>query len=491
MKRTTQDTIIVQLSMLKTMLKTALKYFLSILLVLIILYAVGRFVVVYQDSRLIGNRAPYIQMLTTNSVIIHWLTAEEQATIVRYGEDKSQLDMRLVDDALVKNHIARLSNLKPGTKYYYQIEPYQIEPIDVASVNAATINAVQAQDSDKQWFYTHPQDDVSTRIWVIGDSGEFGETLNQVRDSALNWMRENPKLKLNDSEIDADVPLVDVWLSLGDIAYRSGTNEQYQASLFDTFADLTANTVLWPVYGNHDERRWTYFRIFDLPENAEAGGLASNTENYYAFDYSNVHFVMLDSQDSDRSANGEMALWLKKDLAQNTRPWTIAVLHHPPYTKGTHDSDSFYDSRGRMVRMRENILPILEQGGVDLVMSGHSHMYERSYLLDCAYGQSDSFSQNNIVSAGVNGKHQRYIKPLQKKNNQGAIYIVAGSASKVDQGAMNHPAHHVGLLEAGSMIIDIDENKLIARFINNYGEIKDSFSITKQDGYYSDYRGCE
>ena len=141
--------------------------------------------------------------------------------------------------------------------------------------------------------------------------------------------------------------------------------------------------------------------------------------------------------------------------------------------------------------MRENILPILEDGGVDLVLSGHSHMYERSYLLDCAYEKSDKFSTKNIVSAGLHGKHQQYVKPLQKKEHQGAIYIIAGSAARIDQGPLDHPAHHAGLLEAGSMVIDVDNNKLIARFINNKGQIRDEFSITKEAEYNSGYQGCD
>jgi 3',5'-cyclic AMP phosphodiesterase CpdA len=244
------------------------------------------------------------------------------------------------------------------------------------------------------------------------------------------------------------------------------------------------------VYGNHDDRRWTYFRIFDLPEKGEAGGVASGTESYYAMDYSNVHFVMLDTQSSDLSATGDMAEWLKQDLAQNHKPWLIAAFHHPPYSKGTHDSDDAGDSSGKMTDVRKNILPILEQAGVDVVLSGHSHMYERSYLIDCAYAQSEAFTSANIVSKGVDNKNQQYIKPLQTKAHQGTVYVVAGSSSKVDQGSLDHPAHAVGFLEAGSVVIDVDNNKLTERFINNSGQVRDEFSITKDADYTSQYPGC-
>ena len=140
--------------------------------------------------------------------------------------------------------------------------------------------------------------------------------------------------------------------------------------------------------------------------------------------------------------------------------------------------------------MRENFLPILEQAGVDLVLSGHSHMYERSHLIDCAYGSSDEFSEENIVSQGIEGKQKQYKKPLPPAAHQGTIYTIAGSSSTVNHGPIDHPVHHIGFLEAGSMVIDVVDNKLTARFINNEGQVRDEFSITKDAEYNSEYEGC-
>jgi 3',5'-cyclic AMP phosphodiesterase CpdA len=232
-----------------------------------------------------------------------------------------------------------------------------------------------------------------------------------------------------------------------------------------------------------------------MPENGEAGGVPSGTEHYYSFDYGDIHFIMLDSQDSDRTHEGDMMRWLKEDLRKNTGLWTIVAFHHPPYTKGSHDSDSRYDSRGRMQDMRENFLPVLEAAGVDIVLSGHSHMYERSYLIDCYYGDSDQFSEKNVVSTGQDGSNWDYLKPKpvdgKLPGNQGTIYIVAGSTSKVDQGPMDHPAHVAGLLEAGSVVIDVVEDTLTARFINQHGKVSDGFRITKQAGVDLGYPGCK
>lgn len=450
-----------------------IKKLVKLLIFIALVYAVGRFVVVFQGSLLTGYRAPYVQMVTQDSAVIRWMTEDSELGVVRYGENREHMPSIMLEGSSNKNHIVRLTNLEPGTRYYYQ---------------TGKVSGYDNRHIEKQWFYTHPDTVKPTRIWVIGDSGDPGPVADQVRDSALNWMRENP-ITADKASTDAD-PLIDIWIALGDLAYTSGTNAQFQAALFEPYSDLLANTAIWPVYGNHDDRRWTYFRVFDLPQSGEAGGVASKTENYYAIDYSNVHFVMLDSQESDRSKTGKMAKWLQRDLAENDKPWVIVAFHHPPYTKGSHDSDEEYDSRGRMQDMREIFLPMLEQAGVDLVLSGHSHMYERSHLIDCAYGSSAEFSEQNIVSQGIEGEQKQYQKPLPLGAHQGTIYAISGSSSKVDNGPMDHPAHHVGLREAGSMVIDVVDNRLTARFINNEGQAKDEFSITKDAEFSSEYQGC-
>lgn len=62
---------------------------------------------------------------------------------------------------------------------------------------------------------------------------------------------------------------------------------------------------------------------------------------------------------------------LSRDVAASNKEWKIAFWHHPPYTKGSHDSDF----ETELVEMRERALPILEAAGVDMVLGGHSHSY--------------------------------------------------------------------------------------------------------------------
>lgn len=441
---------------------------LVLFLALLLFYGIARFYVVYTDSQIEGDRAPYFQMQASDAMSILWHTARAEIGVVRYGFSPDDLNMEIRDEEGSEAHELRLTQLQAAHRYYYAV---------------GNSNAMIYGGSEDDWFMTAPEtgSDEAVRLWVIGDSGVPGPVAQAVRDAMKSWIAENPREGKEG---------LDQWLLLGDNAYRSGSNQQYQAALFDAYPDLLRNQAFWPVYGNHDARRWTFFDIFSLPENAESGGIRSGSENYYSFDYANIHYVMLDSYKSDREPDSDMLAWLQRDLEANQQDWLIAAFHHPPYSKGSHNSDDEGDSDGRLVDMRENVLPILERYGVDLVLSGHSHGYERSHLIDCHYGNSSEFNEKYIVSHGTEGNHQHYIKPGGVVANSGTVYVVAGASSKVDQAAMNHPAMAFSMLETGSLVIDIEGDVLTSRYINSEAMVIDEFTIEKKDGYQNDYSGC-
>ena len=227
---------------------------------------------------------------------------------------------------------------------------------------------------------TQPGAARSTRLWVLGDSGTADANAAAVCNAYTNLA-------------GATRP-ADLWLMLGDNAYNVGSDAEYQAAVFDLYPTVLRNTVLWSTIGNHETAQATtistfpYLDIFTLPQAGEAGGIPSGTERYYSFDYANVHFLCLDAMTSGRTTNTAMFNWAVNDLQTTTQQWVIAFWHHPPYTKGSHDSDAESD----LVAIRQNWLPVLESYGVDLVLSGHSHCYERSYLLKGHYGLSSTLT---------------------------------------------------------------------------------------------------
>ncbi len=326
------------------------------------------------------------------------------------------------------------------------------------------------------WFYTAPRVGTNqpVRIWVLGDPGTRTKSQKTVRDAYYKFTAGRR---------------TDLWLMLGDNAYDAGTDLQYQGAIFDVYQETLKTSVLWPTLGNHDggtanspTQSGVYYDIFTLPTRGECGGVMSGTKAYYSFDHANVHVICLDSYGSDRSTNGYMARWLKADLAANQQDWCIAYWHHPPYTKGSHDADKD-DGMGEMTEMRKIILPILEAGGVDLVLTGHSHAYERSFLLDGLYKSSNKLDgEKNIVSAkdGRPDGTGAYHKPTRgPAPHEGAIYVVAGSSGQISGGGLQHPVMSLSLNLLGSLVLDFNGPRLDARFIDDKGVVRDYFSILK------------
>src|SRR5437588_12434637 len=108
--------------------------------------------------------------------------------------------------------------------------------------------------------------------------------------------------------------------------------------------------------------------------------------------------------------------------------------------------------------MRQNAVPILENFGVDLVLSGHSHAYERSFLIDGHYGLSTTFTaamKKNGGSGQADGTGA-YTKPAYSMSpHAGAVYVVAGTAAKLGGGTLNHPAMYTSQSVLGSLVLDI------------------------------------
>jgi hypothetical protein len=408
-------------------------------------------------------RGPYLQKATPASIVVRWRTVLAESSRVVYGGDAANMNLEVLDLAAVTEHEVTVVNLLPETRYTYAV---------------GSETRLLAGEDGSCVFWTHPLPGHPTplRVWVTGDAGSTYSYQFNVRDAFES---------MNNGH------LVNAWLQLGDNAYNEGTDAQYQAGMFDVYGPRLKKTTVWPALGNHDAYSldWNgvfpYLNIFSLPTEGESGGVASHTELYYSFDVGMAHFVCLDSMSSSRTKTGVMANWLRADLAANTNRWLIAFFHHPPYTKGSHNSDTEHE----LIEMRENFVPILESGGVDLVLSGHSHSYERSYFLDGHTGHSATLNEAMIRDSGSGAAQNggtAYIKPGdgagENAGNQGAVYAVVGSSGKISGGPLNHPAMHTSLNKAGSLVMELTYERLDALFLRDTGATNDWFSIVKPSG---------
>jgi len=406
-------------------------------------------------------RGPYLQIGSSTGAVVRWRTQVPSDAVVRYGPDPYNLTNLAFVTTLTNEQIVTLTGLEPDTKYCY-------------SIGNAAQNLVGGENNgDDYWFKTSPVPGTRRpiRLWVLGDAGTAGNgdpaRQQSTRDAFYNFAETNGKP-------------ADIWLLLGDNAYNSGQDSEHQAAIFDMYPTTLRNKFVWPTIGNHETDQsftavnFPYLDIFSLPTEGQAGGVASGTEKYYSFDYANIHFICLDSMSSGRSATNAMGMWLQADLAATTAEWLIVFFHHPPYTKGNHDSDR----ENELIEIRQNILPILETNGVDLVLCGHSHAWERSYLLHGHYGLSSTMT-NSMKIDGGDGREEGDGAYHKNAAGEGVVYTVAGNAGQVTGGPLNHPAHFLELNELGTMVIDVNSNRLDAMLLRDTGEIRDTFTLTK------------
>jgi hypothetical protein len=428
------------------------------------------------DLQLIGNdaasltRGPYMDMALQNSIIIRWRTDAPTNSKVNYGTSAGSLSQSFTDNTNTTEHIVTLTGLSTNTLYYYSI--------------GSTTQTLQGDTNN--YFKTMPVVGSTEKIRVLamGDMGDNSANQLSVRNAYLNFNGNN---------------YTNAWLLLGDNAYENGLDAEYQSNFFNIYqGNLTKNHVLWPSPGNHDyannsarqaDHNIAYYDVFFLPTNGQAGGVASNTEAFYSYNYGNIHFISLDSYGWETGNTrlydtlGPQMVWLKQDLAANTQPWTVVYFHHPPYTKTSHNSDT----ETELINMRQRVVRIFERYKVDLVLNGHSHGYERSFLLNGHYDDESTFNPAthalSTSSAKYNGTANSciYIKnPTDVRN--GIVYVVAGSAGQLDGTSAGYPhnaMYYSDVSVGGAFFFEIEQNRLDAKWVCADGVIRDQFTIMK------------
>ena len=393
-------------------------------------------------------RGPYLQQMTSSSAVIAWRTPEPSGTRVSYGEDPDLLTHQAGGGKPVTDHVVRVDGLRPGTRYYYSI--------DLHSEALHSFRTAPRKGSREPF-----------RFWVVGDSGTGGLAEREVRDAMLAATRTRP---------------IDFAIHVGDIAYPSGTEEQFDRGFFGPYARILDGVALWPALGNHEAesvnaatQSGPWFDAFVLPTAGETGGVPSRTEAYYAFDWANAHFIVLDSSKSSRAMDSAMLRWLEADLAAaRDADWLIAVWHHAPYSASVDDTRDDVNS----LEMRANVVPILERAGVDLVLTGHSHAYTRSFLMDGAGDDQATDPRHYRLSDDLPSRGQALHKRLGP--NGGTVYVVAGHGGADADRVLARPSSAVVDAGHGSCIVDIAGDELRLVNVLASGAPGDSFSLMKR-----------
>jgi len=401
-------------------------------------------------------RTPYLQLGAPTSASICWRVDVASVLTVRYGKDSSDLKSVSTASPNSTNACVSLTGLSPATKYYYQVYD----------------GNTRLAGTSEQYFVTHPPvgEKGAYKFWIIGDAGTLYSEQFAVRDAFLSINKG---------------PHTDGFIMLGDNAYENGTDSELTKKMFNVYPTIMSSTFTWSCIGNHESytsKGAPYLDAFNFPTQGQSGGVASNTELYYSYDYGNIHFISLASIVASRSATGPQMEWLKQDLQATRQEWIVVYFHHPPYTWGSHNSDTEKEH----IEMRQNFLPVLEQYGVDIVYGGHSHNYERSFLLDSAYGNStDNKNKSNRVildkRSGNPATTGPYIKTSKTAGHKGTVYVVDGSSGKVSPIKGLHPMHYIQLRVEGSVILTINDTVATHKFYDKSGKLLDEFQLIQRD----------
>ncbi|ATB27283.1 purple acid phosphatase family protein [Melittangium boletus] len=360
------------------------------------------------------SREPYLQRVGTDSATVAFRLSASCAPTVYYGTHGST-DQRVTAPNPATKHAVELSGLEPGTAYTYVVDACG------ARTNPVTFSTASKPGVRRVHFTT------------VGDFGSNSDDQKQVARAMLGRAPE-------------------LFLALGDNAYESGTEAEFQRNLFEPMAPLLAQVPFFAVPGNHEyetNQGQPYFDNLYLPTSSTGG------ESYYSFDWGFVHFVAIDSScalglaPSSRCTPAAQRQWVEEDLAASTAPWKIAFMHYPPWSSGEH---------GSQPNIRKQFAPLFEEYGVDLVLTGHDHDYERSQPM-----------KGDAVAAS---------------GTRAPVYLVVGSggAGLRDMSTSSKPSWSVlrNNGDHGYLDVKAEDGTLTAQMLTPSGKVMDSFTLTKE-----------
>ncbi len=302
-----------------------------------------------------------------SEITVMWETERAADSVVEYGPDgnlgsSAQGESSRPSWANGYIHQVRLSDLEPDTGYHYRCGS--------SDGWSGTFTFLTAPDRPEDFSFI-----------VLGDSrnpGYYNSDLSgweMVMQAMQDDMREN----------DDGYKFIHF---LGDNIYDP--NQQYVwEKWFDKLSIVSRDIVFMESIGNHEydydtsEPVPNYFGQFAFPGN----------ELWYSYDYGNAHIISLDT-DNDFLPGSPQYEWLVDDLEEvsqdDSLKWNIVMFHRPPFTSG---------GKGNL-DVQEHLCPLFDQYDVDLVLSGHMHIYERFYPLN-QYGEIADTNQAHYEDPSV------------------------------------------------------------------------------------------
>jgi len=279
-----------------------------------------------------------------------------------------------------------------------------------ASVLLSLLAALASAAVLAQSIVALPNRSGSLKFGVIGDNGT-GE-------------REQFEIGAQLTKIQTTFPF-DFVIMLGDNMYGGQNPRDFIQKFEEPYKELLARDVkFYAALGNHDNQENRFYKPWNM-----------NGERFYTFKRDRVRFFVLDTDYLDQPQRQ----WIERQLRESTEDWKIAYFHHPLYSSAA--------AHGSQTDLRLILEPLFVKYGVNVVFSGHDHVYER-------------------------------MKP-----QQGIYYFVEGSSGKLRPGDLRKTA----LTEVGNdrdqsfMIVEVDDNELHFQAITRSGKTIDSGTLAQQE----------
>ena len=197
--------------------------------------------------------------------------------------------------------------------------------------------------------------------------------------------------------------------TLGDNAYQEGTDEDFQSCFDASWGKFTDRMM--PATGNHDEATKDaqgYYNYF-----GDRGGPFD--KYYYSYDLGSWHLVVLNSdcwRVDGCAIDDPQAVWLRGDLEKSGTLCTIAYWHRPPFSSGR------YGDPAATMRVRP-LWQVLNEEGVDILLTGHEHSYERFAPMNTA-GERDDTRGVRLFVVGTGGGNLRSFENPPLRHHRGA-----------------------------------------------------------------------
>ena len=286
------------------------------------------------------RNGPYLQAVTTDSIVVMWETDGESTGEIHYGSSP-QMTSTTSSATPALMHELELTGLSPSTQYFYQV-------------------TTSEGDSGEYSFLTAPLPNEPFSMVFVGDT------------RTNSWDHEEVM-----AIIETAVGYPDLVVNTGDMVEDGDETSQWD-EFFDIEHEMLARGTLIPVIGNHDDSDDNAF--VDYYFHPPPGG----DGHYYSFDYGNLHVTVANTLDTF-SAGSDQYNFIEADLAAAAADPDIDHIfvagHWPAYSSGAHGVAD-HDEWGEV---RDQLQPLFETHGVDIYWCGHDHHYERAEVNGVTY----------------------------------------------------------------------------------------------------------